>query len=272
MSDSQSEDKGSSPLGGAISTRPRSLPRGCPVKRILQNASPTDHPISQGSQSLIPKEAKARGPDIIAYEQQLNTKPEWALREGSRHFEEKSDVFAAVHKIAQRLDALNIPYAVVGGMALFRHGLRRFTEDVDILVTKKDLKRIHEELEGAGYLPVHPRSKNLRDTGLRVRIEFLTSGDYPGDGKEKPVAFPDPQTVSEVHEGIRYVSLPKLIEMKLASGMTNASRLKDLADVMELIKRLDLPRDYADKLNPYVREKFYELCKGAGEGRSVRGK
>jgi hypothetical protein len=31
-------------------------------------------------------------------------------------------------------------------------------------------------------------------------------------------------------------NLPTLIELKLASGMTNAGRLKDLADVQELIK------------------------------------
>ena len=38
-------------------------------------------------------------------------------------------------------------------MALFRHGLRRFTEDVDILVTKGDFKVIHEKLESLGCLP-----------------------------------------------------------------------------------------------------------------------
>ena len=38
-------------------------------------------------------------------------------------------------------------------MALFRHGLRRFTEDVDLLVTKKDLRLIHEKLEGLGISP-----------------------------------------------------------------------------------------------------------------------
>jgi len=29
-----------------------------------------------------------------------------------------------------------------------------------------------------------------------VRIEFLVSGQYPGDGKPKPVAFPDPADVA----------------------------------------------------------------------------
>jgi hypothetical protein len=49
------------------------------------------------------------------------------------------------------------------------------------------------------------------------------------------------------------------VELKLASGMTNAGRLKDLADVMELIKVLNLPADFSEQLHPYVRPKFQEL-------------
>ena len=166
-------------------------------------------------------------------------------------------------KIADHLRSLGIPYAVVGGMALFRHGLRRFTEDVDILVTKADFKTIHHKLAGLGYLPPFAKSKNLRDTELGVRIEFLTSGGYPGDGKVKPVAFPDPRVVSFDAEGISYIQLPYLIELKLASGMSNAGRLKDLSDVLELIKVLNLPLGFAVQLNPFVQSKYSELWKQA---------
>src|SRR5208282_6521979 len=103
---------------------------------------------------------------LLTYEQRLTRDPRWALSEGSRHFEEKSAVFDALHKITNRLNELGIPYAVVGGLALFQHGLRRFTEDVDILVTRDDLKIIHERLEGLGYLPPFANSKHLRDTVL----------------------------------------------------------------------------------------------------------
>lgn len=197
------------------------------------------------------------------YEALLDQDSRWALSEGSRHFEEQSAVFQALHKIADRLGSLGIPYAVVGGMALFRHGLRRFTEDVDILVTKADLKTIHEKLSGLGYLPPFTNSKQLRDTQLGVRIEFLTTGDYPGDGKKKPVAFPDPRDVGFEADGIRYVNLQKLVELKLASGMTNAGRLKDLSDILELIKAIDLPSEFADQLDPFVRAKYDELWKQA---------
>ena len=187
------------------------------------------------------------------------------MSEGSRHFDEQSSVFKALRSIARRLDELGIPYAVVGGMALFHHGLRRFTEDVDILVSKGDLKRIHQELGGLGYLPPHARSKHLRDTELGVKIEFLTTGEYPGDGKPKPVAFPDPSAVSVVAGGVRYVNLPTLIELKLASGMTNEGRRKDLADVQELIKVLHLSKEFSNTLNPYVADMYLQLCREAGK-------
>jgi hypothetical protein len=58
------------------------------------------------------------------------------------------------------------------------------------------------------------------------------------------------------------LSLPALVELKLASGMTNLGRLKDLADVQELIKAVMLSSDFADQLNPYVRDKDLELWQG----------
>jgi hypothetical protein len=51
--------------------------------------------------------------------------------------------------------------------------------------------------------------------------------------------------------------------LKLASGMTNPGRIKDLGDVIELIKILDIPHDFAKKLNPYVGAKFDELWQSA---------
>jgi hypothetical protein len=200
---------------------------------------------------------------LLHYEERLDRDPRWSLSEGSRHFEGRSAVFAALHKIAARLDALGIAWVVVGGMALFRHGLRRFTEDVDLLVTKEDLRRIHHELGGLGYLPAHRHSKHLRDTELGVRIEFLIAGDYPGDGREKPVSFPEPSQVAWEAEGIHYIHLPRLVELKLASGMTSPGRLRDLSDVLELIRILHLPREFTAELNPYVHAKFLELWREA---------
>jgi len=199
-----------------------------------------------------------------AYETRLNRDLQWALREGSMFFEQKGGLHFALRKITQRLGELNVPYAVAGGMALFFHGFRRFTEDVDILVTREGLDRLHRELEGLGYVPLFPGSKSLRDVESGVRVEFLVSGDYPGDGKPKPVAFPDPEQASIERDGIRWLNLPTLVELKLASGLTAPGRLRDLADVQELIRLLDLPADFAGQLQPFVREKYADIWRSLG--------
>jgi hypothetical protein len=196
---------------------------------------------------------------MLTYEQRLSADGEWALQEGSMHFDQNNSVFEALHKITARLEALGIRYAVVGGMSMFLHGYRRFTEDVALLVTRESLTRIHEGLEGRGYLPPFAGSEHLRDAEYGVKVEFLVTGDYPGDGKPKPVAFPDPASSSVEIERVRVLRLDKVIELKLASGLTNPTRLKDLADVQELIATLKLPGSIADQLDPSVREKYREF-------------
>jgi hypothetical protein len=196
---------------------------------------------------------------MLTYEQKLNANLEFALREGSMHFEEKNAVHETLRRITRRLNELGIPYAVVGGMAMFAHGFRRFTEDVDLLVTRPSMDRVIAELEGLGYVkPFKGSTTKLRDTDTGVQIEFLITGGFPGDGKPKPVAFPDPENVSVEIGGARYVGLPTLLELKLASG-TAAHRMKDLGDVQELIKALSLPREMAAQLDPFVRARYEEL-------------
>src|SRR5262245_40463557 len=124
------------------------------------------------------------------------------------------------------------------------------------------LAEVHRQLEGLGYVPLFEGSKNLRDAEHGVRIEFIVTGQFPGDGKPKPVAFPNPADSHVDRDGIRLLPLKALIELKLASGMTDPGRLKDLADVQELIRTLGLPEEYGAGLNEFVREQFRTLLKG----------
>jgi hypothetical protein len=92
-----------------------------------------------------------------------------------------------------------------------------------------------------------------------VDIDILLAGEFPGDGRPKPVAFPDPSTAAVRGRKVALLPLPMLIDMKLASGLSAPHRLKDLADVLELIRALSLPRETAASLDPSVRAKFDEL-------------
>jgi hypothetical protein len=198
-------------------------------------------------------------PNVVPYEERLSRSPRWALLEGSMHFDKANQVFQALQRITAKLSELGVPYALAGGLAMFLHGYRRFTEDVDLLVSREGLKVIHERLEGLGYVPPFTGSKQLRDVESGVKVEFLVTGDYPGDGKPKPVSFPDPIESAEIIDGIACLRLPKLVELKLASGMSAPHRLKDLSDVQELIRVLKLDAEFADGLDPSVRATFLDL-------------
>jgi len=177
-----------------------------------------------------------------------------------------------VGKVHETLEALvadltlaGIDYALIGGMALNAHGYRRETVDVDLLVRPDGLRKFAEEFAGKGYLPAFPGArKSFRNTTTGVPVEFLTTGEYPGDGNPKPVAFPDPVTVAIEIEGVKVVDLPTLVNLKVASGMTLPSRRRDLADVQDLIRILGLDASFATQLNPYVTTTFLTLVNELG--------
>src|SRR5438067_2630597 len=180
--------------------------------------------------------------------------------EGLRYFMGQGELNNALAQLSSDLKQRGIDYMVIGAVALMAYGYPRFTEDIDLVLTKEGLETFHRELIGLGYVPVFlGAKKRLRSTRDGVPIELILTGEYPGDGKPKPVSFPVPATSSIEIDGVRIVTLEKLIELKLASGMTAPDRLKDLADVQELIKARGLAAGFAEELNPYVREQYLRL-------------
>ena len=77
------------------------------------------------------------------------------------------------------------------------------------------------------------------------------------------MVFPDPALAAVQGDRVALLPLPRLIELKLASGMTAPHRLKDLADVLEMIRILKLPAGLTEEIDPYVREKYLELWEAA---------
>ena len=201
---------------------------------------------------------------MAAYEARLQDDYLALLKEASDYYMERGDVFTTLRNLARRLDAEKIPYALVGGLALAAHGFVRMTQDVDLLMTREGLETFKQRFSGRGYvLAFSGAQKTFRDTETQVRIEILITGDYPGDGKPKPISFPDPSVVFTERGGMRVVSMETLIELKLASGMSAPHRLRDLADVQDLIVTLKLPVEFAETLDASVRETFLQLWQSA---------
>ena len=194
--------------------------------------------------------------------QKILESPVAAYQEGLQFFMGEGILNETLRRVTKDLENRGIQYCVIGAVALNNHGYRRFTEDIDLLLTKEGLEKFQKELVGLGYRPAFEgASKKFRTTEENVTVEIITSGEFPGDGKPKPVRFPEPTENQIEIDGVKTLTLEKLIELKLASGMTAPHRLKDLADVQELVKIKNLSADFAEKLNPFVREKFLELQK-----------
>ncbi len=202
--------------------------------------------------------------------QTLLSSPSLAYAEGLKFFRGEGMINDALKRLAADLDRNDIEYVVIGAVALNQHGYRRFTEDIDLLLSKKGLEDFRARLVGLGYRPAFEGAKKkFRTTDENIPVEIITSGEFPGDGLPKPVEFPDPAAFAVVIDGVKTVTLEKLIELKLTSGMTAGDRLKDLADVQELIKLKGLDEGFADKLSEFVRGKYIELHNAVASARNL---
>lgn len=183
-------------------------------------------------------------------------------REAARFFANRSNVYLALERLVDRLTKLEIPYAIVGALALNAYGYQRTTSDIDVLLRPEGLESFKKACLGSGYEKLLG-SKGVRDTEQNVKIDVVLTGEYPGDGKAKPIAFPDPARDAVRGERFALLPLPALLELKLASGMTAPHRLRDLADVIEMIRVNALEEEFAASLDPYVQEKYRELWRAA---------
>jgi hypothetical protein len=146
-----------------------------------------------------------------------------------------------------------IPHLIVGGLAVQEHGYPRVTIDVDIVVPDvlEAVEFLTASLTGPFYRVPEVQDR-VEDRRNGVMVDLLPAGRVLRRGCQVP--FPQP---GKVAEQIQIVTLEDLVSLKLDSWANNPTRrLKDKADVVELIKYRKLPRDLA--LNPAVRAHYLE--------------
>lgn len=172
---------------------------------------------------------------------------------------EMSEAHKALYKLTALLEAEGLAYAIIGAFALNEYGHHRVTVDVDLVMREDDLQVFKSRWLGRGYAERVAGTGRLIDTEFNVPVDVLSTGRFPGDDKPKPIAFPDPRTMALRGERFALLPMPCWIELKLASGMVAPHRGKDLVDVQELCRSAKLPRETANELHPWVRDKFLEL-------------
>jgi hypothetical protein len=159
----------------------------------------------------------------------------------------------ALRRLVRRLQKAGIVHAIMGGMALYVHGHRRMTDDVDVLLTPDSFAEFKRLFVPKNYEPLPGRARRFTDRANGVILDVLVTGLHPGSGKPGPIAFPDPAAVRELKDNVYYIDLNTLMELKLAAG-----RHQDFADVVHLIDIHGLDETFQSKLHTSVRSDFIE--------------
>jgi len=170
-----------------------------------------------------------------------------------------------VRALDQVLAACDCEAVVSGGWAGWRHGyIGRVTQDVDIAVPKIAVDEFLRAASVSGFealnQPAGRWPKLLhRETG--VEVDLLPEGGRPGTAtRPAPTTIPHPKEMGAIPRVLKYISLPSLIELKLAAG-----RLRDEADVVELARenqdRIDEIRQHLAAVHPQYAAQFEKLLK-----------
>src|SRR5262249_53929050 len=149
------------------------------------------------------------------------------LKEIDLFFEGKDPVHKTMRRLVRRLERAGIPYAVMGGMAVSAHQHRRTTDDLGILLTPDGLEEFKRRFVPKNYARYPNRPRRFVDRTNQIEVDILVTGLFPGRGEPGPIAFPEPETVSEEINKIRVINLKTLVQLKLA-----ARRYQDFADVV----------------------------------------
>jgi len=156
---------------------------------------------------------------------------------------------ASLEALARALNAAEVRYLVVGGVAVNAHGYIRYTQDVDLVITLEpaNIFRAFECLATLGFKPAVPitseqfadaglRQQWIRDKGMKVLNFFSDTYRETNVDVFVSVPFDFEREYAAAMQGelapglaVRFVSLPTLIAMK-----QQANRPRDLDDIQHL--------------------------------------
>jgi hypothetical protein len=168
-----------------------------------------------------------------------------------------------VEALDRVLDACGCTAVVGGGWAVWRHGyVGRVTQDIDIVLAAVDVDDFLKTASVSGFevlsMPAGRWPKMMhRETNIQVDI--LPEGGRPGTAsRPAPTTIPHPKSSGAEVSSLKYMTLPALVELKLAAG-----RLRDEADVVELARenpqRVAEVRSHLAAVHPQYASRFDEL-------------
>jgi len=179
-------------------------------------------------------------------------------------------LFERIKRLHAALDSARIEYRVVGGLAVFFHvsvrrpGRGRSTEDVDIAVDRKELKRISQAAEMFGFRYRHvARIDMLVDAetpraSTAVHLVFVNEKVRAGYLEAVP-GFSEP---TRTEEGILLAPVADLVRMKLTSFW-----LRDKVHIQDLDSARLITEESEEGLSEALRRRLAEVRKLAADER-----
>ncbi len=136
-----------------------------------------------------------------------------------------------IAEIAAMLNALGIPFALIGGLALAAHKVVRATQDVDLLVDRESSEAIDTEMARLGYRCLHRGAEAANYARRDERMDFL----FASRPAARRLLASARQTRSALGT-LRVVSAEGLIGLKLQALANEPGRTQDLEDIRALLR------------------------------------
>jgi hypothetical protein len=173
-----------------------------------------------------------------------------------------NDLDQAMKNIASILKSKKINFCFIGAAALSKYNYSRLTQDLDILIDKKDKSKF-KKLNDEFYISLQSADRIVQWLNPEVELDIFYSKTMIKTGE---LVFDDPSRVSHNMNNLPIMNLSNLIEYKLSSGIYG-KRSIDFGDVEKLIKINKLSKSYAEKNNfrDDLKVKYGELWKNVQE-------
>jgi len=162
------------------------------------------------------------------------------LRSGRQAMLEPQDLPGRYGRVVQAIDhvlaSMACPAVLGGGWAVWRHGyVGRVTQDIDIVLPAIEIAEFLRVAAVSGFEALTVASGNwpkLRHKDTGIQVDILPEGERPGTkSRPAPTTIPHPLRLGARAGKLQYISLPALVELKLAAG-----RVRDESDVVELLR------------------------------------
>lgn len=163
----------------------------------------------------------------------------------------------AMRNITALLKKNKINFCFIGGATLKEYDYIRMTDDIDILISKKDKSKF-KKLENEYYISPQGNLGPYEWIRPQIDLDVMYSGNFAGD--KRGIPYKEPNEISHLSGSLPILDLEYLIQYKLSAGIYD-NRLNDFGDIQKLIKINNLPFDYADNFREDLKNKYIEIWK-----------